>query len=161
MKKSLETALYISGGIILSLIVLNRMTSSYPWSMFPIFGILWWPLSAYFAGRHEPLHFAVYGTALLFALFLFTYLFSSPGAHPWFFYPMLGVFWWPLSVWGSMVGAKRFSVTATLYIALTLLVINLLTSPTAWWWQYPAVCVLWWPAAIYLKDRNREDGETE
>ncbi|MBN1777266.1 MAG: hypothetical protein JW811_04010 [Clostridiales bacterium] len=161
MKKSLQTAVYVSGGIIVSLILLNRLTSSYPWCIYPIFGILWWPLSAYFLGRREPLHYAVYGTALLYALFLLIYLFSSPGAHPWFLYPMLGVFWWPLSVWGSMVGAKRFSVTATLYIALMLLVINLLSSPGFWWWLCPAVPVLWWPAAVYLKDRNRKESETQ
>jgi len=161
MKKSLRTALYFTGGIAVSLILLNRLTSSYPWSMFPIFGVLWWPLSAYFAGRHEPLHYAVYGTALIDALFLLTYLFSSPGAHPWFLYPMMGVFWWPLSVWGSMVGAKRFSVTATLYIALMLLVINLITSYGNWWWFYPAVPVLWWPAALYIKDRTGKEGEAE
>jgi hypothetical protein len=161
MKRSLQTALYVSGGIIVSLILLNRLTSSYPWCMYPVFGILWWPLSVYFAGRKEPLRFAVYGTALLYALLLFTYLFSSPGAHPWFIYPMLGVFWWPLSVWGSLVGAKRFSVTATMYLVLMLLVINLLSSPGFWWWIYPAVFVLWWPAAVCLRDRNRKEGEAE
>lgn len=161
MKRSLQTALTVSGMVILSAVILNRFTSPFPWSMYPIFGILWWPLSVYFHGRREPLHFAVYGTVLLFLLFLLTYLFASPGAHPWFLYPMLGVFWWPLSVWGSLVGARRFSVTGATYVVLTLVLINLLTSPGHWWWMYPSFFILWWPLGVYLHRRGREEGEAE
>lgn len=161
MKKSLQTALSVSGMIILSLIILNRFTSPYPWSLYPVFGILWWPLSAYFAGRHQPLHFAVYGMALLAALFFLTWLFSTPGAHPWFLYPMLAVFWWPLSVWGWHVGAKRFSVTGATYVVLMLVIINLLTSPGHWWWMYPSFFAVWWPFGVHLGQRARREGEAE
>jgi hypothetical protein len=161
MTKSFQTSLFFSGAVILSVMILNLLTPGYPWCMYPIFGILWWPLSAYFAGRKQPLRFAAYGTGLLWSLFLLTYLFSTPHAHPWFLYPMLAVFWWPLSVWGSTVGARKFAVTATLHIILTLLVINLITAPDHWWWIYPSIFVLWWPASMHLHYLNRKDKEGE
>jgi hypothetical protein len=161
MKRSFQTSVCFSGGIILTVMILNLLTPGYPWCLFPIFGILWWPLSAYFAGRKEPLRFAAYGTGLLWALFLLTYLFFTPHAHPWFLYPALGVFWWPLSVWGARVGARKFSITAALHVILTLLTINLITTPNFWWWIYPSILVLWWPAAVYLHDLNRRDKEGE
>jgi hypothetical protein len=160
MTRSLQTSLFFSGAIILSVVTLNVLSSpGYPWCIYPIFGILWWPLSVYFAGRRQPLHYAVGGTALLWALFLLTYLVSSFGVHPWFLYPMLAVGWWPLSVWGAKAGARRFSVTATLYILLTLLVINLLTSPGTLWCIYPALFVVWWPVSMHLHFLNRKEGE--
>ena len=159
--RGFQRAVFFAAGISLMMITLNVLSSSYPWCMFPIFGIAWWPLSAYFAGRHQPLHYAVGGTALLWALFLLTYLFSSPGAHPWYLYPMLGTGWWPLSVWGSMVGARRFSVTATLYILLTLFIVNQLSSPDFWWWLYPAVFVVWWPVSMHLRGRSTKEGDRQ
>jgi hypothetical protein len=159
VNKSLQTSLFFAGAIAVSMITLNILTSSFPWCIYPVFGVLWWPLSVFFAGRKQPLLYAAAGTALLWALFLLTYLFASFGAHPWFLYPMLGTFWWPLSVWGSSAGARRFSVTATLYIILMLLVINLLASPGYWWWIYPSIFVIWWPVSQYLRDKNRKEGE--
>ncbi|MFH1879552.1 MAG: hypothetical protein ABIK64_02015 [Bacillota bacterium] len=161
MSRSLEKALFFTLAVAVSAVILNILSTSYPWCIYPIFGILWWPLSVYFAGKKQPLLFAIGGTAMLWALFLLTYLFSSPGAHPWFLYPMLGTGWWPLSVWGSLVGARRFSVTASLYIILTVLVINLLSSPGYWWWIYPSVFVVWWPVSQYLRERNKKEGEEE
>jgi hypothetical protein len=161
MTRRFQIAVFFSGAVILSVMILNLVTPGVPWCIFPIFGILWWPLSVYFAGRKQPLLFAAYGTGLLWALFLLTYLFTSPGAHPWFLYPMLGTFWWPLSVWGSIVGARKFSVTATLHIILTLLTINLITSPGAWWWIYPSIFVIWWPLSMHLHFLNRKEKEGE
>ena len=161
MSKAFRLSVQISATIALGLVLLNLLTSPrYPWCMYPIFGLAWWPLSAYFAGRKQPLQFAYAGTALLGALFIFTYLFSSFGAHPWFIYPMLGVFWWPLSVWGAQAGAKRFSITAAETIIASLLLINLLTSPGFWWWLYPALGVIWWPLALHLPDLKHREGES-
>ena len=160
MPRAFRISVVYSGLIILSLIVLNLLSSpGYLWCVYPLFGVLWWPLSVYFAGRKQPLEYALCGTALLSAMFLFAYLISSFGAHPWFLYPILGVFWWPLSVWGARAGARRFASVAAQYIILMLLVINLLTSPGYWWWIYPAVFVIWWPLGMSLSRLTRKEGE--
>ncbi|HPJ02277.1 MAG TPA: hypothetical protein PKU80_05510, partial [Candidatus Limiplasma sp.] len=100
MSKALRTALVYSLTIVAMVVTVNLLTSpGFLWCLFPVFGVLWWPLSAYFADKHRPLAFSLCGTALLTGLFLGTYLLASPGAHPWFLYPLLGVVWWPLSVW--------------------------------------------------------------
>jgi hypothetical protein len=159
MTRAFRISVRYSALIILTLIVLNRLTSGYPWCIYPIFGILWWPLSAYFAGRKQPFQYALCGTALLWAMFLLTYLFSTFGAHLWFVYPMMAVFWWPLSVWGAMVGAKKFSVVAAQYIIAMVLAINLLTSWGTWWWIYPAIGVIWWPLILHMPRQGQKEGE--
>ena len=161
LSKGFRISVVYSAMIILTLVILNILTAAYPWSLYPIFGVLWWPLSAYFAGRKQPFQYALCATGLLLVFFLSIYVFSSFGAHPWFIYPMLAVFWWPLSVWGAHAGAKKFSVVAAEYIILMVLTINLLTSPGYWWWIFPAVSVIWWPLAIWLHDKNKREGESK
>ncbi len=166
MTRFLETprrfriAVVYSALIILSLLLLNLLSSPrYLWCVYPAFGVLWWPLSAYFAGREQPLEFALCGAALVSATAFFGYLISSFGHHPWFLYPALGVFWWPLSVWGARAGARRFASTAAQYIILTVLVVNLITSPGFWWWIYPSVCVVWWPIILHLTRLTKKESD--
>jgi hypothetical protein len=45
MSRSLQTSVFFSGAVILSVMILNLITPGFPWCIFPIFGILWWPLS--------------------------------------------------------------------------------------------------------------------
>ncbi len=156
MTRALRTSLLLSPLIILTTVVVNLITSpGYLWCIYPVLGVLWWPVSAYFAGRRQPLRYALCGFALLFGLFFLTYLISSPGAHPWFVYPLLAAGWWPLSVWGAHKGARVFAQAATAYIIATVLLVNLLTSPGFWWWVYPAFFVLWWPLSVRLGERAR------
>jgi hypothetical protein len=129
--------------------------AGFPWFIYPILGVIWWPLSVYFKERETPLVFAVCGFSMIAAIFVSLYLFTSPGAHPWFIYPVLGVFWWPLSVWGVKKGARAFSVAGGLYVILTVLVINLAASPAFWWWVYPAFLVLWWPLSVLLGEKAK------
>ncbi len=161
LPKRFRVSVVYSAMIIFWLVVLNVLTSRYPWCMYAVFGLLWWPLSAYFVGRRQPLLYALCATALLALFFLFIYLFTSFGAHPWFIYPMLGVFWWPLGVWGAKAGAKKFSVVGAEYVVLMMLMINLLTSPHYWWWIYPTLAVIWWPLGVYLHGLNHKDGESQ
>lgn len=123
---------------------------AHPWFLYPVLGVVWWPVSVYFTKHKQPLLFSVIGFLLIAALFISLYLFSSPGAHPWFLYPLLGAFWWPLSVWGAQKGARAYSVAGGLTVILTLLAINLAASPAFWWWVYPAFFTLWWPVSVML-----------
>ena len=154
MSKALRTALVYSLTIVAMVVTVNLLTSpGFLWCLFPVLGVLWWPLSVYFADKHRPLAFSLCGTALLIGLFLGTYLLTSPGAHPWFLYPLLGVVWWPLSVWGSQKGAKPFAVAGGLTVIATLFIVNLITSTAFWWFWYPAFFTLWWPVSVLLGKR--------
>lgn len=156
MTGRLRTAVVYTAMILLSTLTINLLTSpGFLWFVFPAFGALWWPLSAYFSGKQKPLAYALCGAGLTAALLIVTYLIASPGAHPWFLYPVLGLAWWPLSVWGSQNGAKRFSLAGGFYIIFTLLVVNLITSPSFWWWVYPSFFVLWWPLSVHLGEKAK------
>ena len=159
MNKALRTSIVFSALIILTAVTTNLLTSpGFLWCIFPVFGVLWWPLSVYFARRRQPLLYALCGAALVIGLFVFTYAIASPGAHPWYLYPALGVLWWPLSVWGAQAGPRKFSVAGGLYVILTVLIVNLITSPGFWWWVYPAFFVLWWPLSVLLGERAKTMG---
>ncbi|MBN1777267.1 MAG: hypothetical protein JW811_04015 [Clostridiales bacterium] len=126
---------------------------AHPWFIYPMLGVVWWPLSVYFTGKKKPLPFALLGFAVIAALFVLLWVLTGTGTHPWFVYPILGVFWWPLSVWGAKKGARAFAVAGGLYTILMLLAVNLVTSPAFWWWVYPAFFALWWPASVLLGKR--------
>ncbi|MFH1879553.1 MAG: hypothetical protein ABIK64_02020 [Bacillota bacterium] len=156
MTKTLRTPLVYSAMVILMVTTVNLLTSpGFLWFVFPAFGVAWWPLSVYFAGKKQAFKYSVCGTALIAGLLAITYLIASPGAHPWFLYPVLAVLWWPLSVWGAKKGARTFSVAGGLYVIITFLLINLLTSPSFWWWVYPAFFTLWWPVSVLMGDRAK------
>ncbi|MBE0600745.1 MAG: hypothetical protein IH607_03095, partial [Firmicutes bacterium] len=123
---------------------------AHPWFLYPALGLVWWPVGVYFAKKRQPLLFSVVGFGLIAALFLGLYLAASPDAHPWYLYPLLGAVWWPLSVWGAKKGARTFSVAGGLTVILSLLILNLITSPGFWWWVYPAFFTLWWPVSVLL-----------
>ena len=151
MTASLRNALVSSAAILVTVVTVNLLSSpGFLWCVFPAFGIAWWPLSVSFSGKKQPLRFALWGTGLVSGLLIATYLLASPGAHPWFLYPLLGVFWWPLSVWGLGKGARAFSKAGGAYIIVTLLIVNLAASPGFGWWVYPAFFTLWWPVSVQL-----------
>jgi hypothetical protein len=133
-------------------IYLVASPGAHPWFIYPMLGVVWWPLSVYFAGKKKPLPFALFGFTVIAALFILLWLFTGQG-HPWFLYPILGAVWWPLSVWGAKKGARAFSVAGGLYLILMLLVVNLVASPGFWWWVYPAFFALWWPVSVLLGKR--------
>ncbi len=154
MSKALRTAVVYSLAIVVMIVTINLLTSpGFLWCIFPVFGIAWWPLSVYFSQKRNPLAYALCGAALLIGLFLATYLLTSPGAHPWFLYPALGVVWWPLSVWGAGKDARVMSIAGGLTVIATLLTINLMTSPSFLWFWYPAFFMLWWPLSVLLGKR--------
>ena len=156
MTKAMRTSLLYSGLIVAMMVTINLLTSpGFLWFVFPVFGVLWWPLSVYFSGRKNPLAYSLCGTGLLFAFFLLTYFIVSPHAHPWILYPLLAVVWWPLSVWGAQAGARKFSVAGGAYTILMLLTMNLVASPGFGWWVYPAFLTLWWPLSVLMGERAK------
>lgn len=73
------------------------------WFVYPVFAVLWWPLTMFFHWRRlkydKPSGFgySVCGFALILGLFLFINFYCTPDVI-WFVYPVFGAFWWPLAM---------------------------------------------------------------
>lgn len=141
------------------LAAVNVITSpGFPWSVFPSFAVLWWPLSMSFKGRRSPFGFSIAG-ALLAAATLVTINFVTSPSFLWSVFAVLGLLWWPAGV----LAAKRrsplgFSVFGALLVIGTLAAVNLITSPSFLWSVFVSLGVLWWPAAVYFTNRKSPFG---
>lgn len=83
---------------ILYYVLLNiYLAPSYPWSIFPAFVILWWPLSVYHAKRRSYFAYSIQATIFISLFFISVNLFFSPN-EVWAVYPIFAVLWWPLSM---------------------------------------------------------------
>lgn len=71
----------------------------FPWAIFPVYAILWWPPSIVcFAGRKRPMLFSIAGTVLSAALFVAVNAVASPDTV-WAVFPIFAILWWPLAVY--------------------------------------------------------------
>lgn len=131
---------------------INIATSAgYPWSVYPSLAMLWWPLTAGFAGKHKPFAFSVLGAALGIATLMTVNLITSPG-FLWGLFGSFGLLWWPLAV--GFNGKHRplaFAASGTALAIATLVTINLVTSPVFLWSLFPMFGLLWWPAAVAFR----------
>ncbi len=73
------------------------------WFVYPIFAVLWWPMSLFFRWIHLKkdvavgLPFSICSFFLIFGLMLFINLYYSP-QFIWFVYPTFAVLWWPIAM---------------------------------------------------------------
>lgn len=128
------------------------------WALYPIFAILWWPMSMFFSRRKNWVGYSFAGAALAVAFFVAVNLIASPGAV-WAIYPIFAVLWWPMSVFFS----KRrnwlgYAALGSLLAIAFFSSVNILTSPGVLWAVYPSFAILWWPLSVYFfkyrKDRK-------
>ncbi len=97
---SIWGALLISG---LFLFINFYYTPKTIWFVYPIFAVLWWPMSLYFRWIHLKkdvavgLPFSICSFFLIFGLMLFINLYYSP-KFIWFVYPTFAVLWWPIAM---------------------------------------------------------------
>jgi hypothetical protein len=133
------------------LVAVNIITSpSFPWSAFPILGLLWWPLAVGLAGRRKTLAFSVCGALLAIATLVAINLITSP-SFLWSVFVALAVLWWPSAVFFTKKkGAFGFSLTGSLLVIALLAAINLMTSPSFPWFIFAVFAVLWWPLSVYF-----------
>lgn len=137
-------------------VMVNYITSpAYPWFIYPVFLVFWWPLSMYIAGAKRYKLFSVVASFYTVAFFCVINLVSSPNAI-WFIYPAFAVFWWPLSfITCSAKRYKLYSVLAGIYLIAFLALVNYITSPGYMWFYYPAYAVIWWPLSMFLLKKNK------
>jgi hypothetical protein len=89
--------------------VLNlTLSPSYAWAIYPIYLVLWWPISVYYAKRNN--YFGLSITASLLTIFFFIGVnsISSPQVV-WAVYPIFIILWWPLSMYYYSYQKKKFS----------------------------------------------------
>lgn len=73
------------------------------WFPFPVFAVLWWPMTLFFRWIHLKkdipvgLPFSICSFFLILALLLFINLYNTP-KFIWFVYPTFAVLWWPLAM---------------------------------------------------------------
>jgi hypothetical protein len=97
--KTMATALIGSTLIILYYVLLNLLLSpQYPWAIYPIFVVLWWPLSLYHVKKKTYFKFSLSASLLLIAFFITVNAVSTPN-EIWAVYPIFCVLWWPLSMY--------------------------------------------------------------
>lgn len=133
-------------------IAVNLTTSpGFLWCVFPIFGLLWWPLG-YFLGRKIKI-FSLISAVLVIGFFLLVNVMTGFG-HPWFIYPAFGIIWWPLAVLVGRGRAKLFSLLGFLLIAGFFITVNLVTSPGDLWFIHTVFAAAWWPLSVFLARRR-------
>ncbi len=85
-------------GIVYYILLNLFVFKGFPWAIYPIFAILWWPLAIVFGKPGKALSFSMAGGTLTTALFVITNWITSPHTI-WAIYPIFAIAWWPLAVY--------------------------------------------------------------
>jgi len=102
----LSLAFSVWGAILIAGLVLFinfYYTPRFLWCVFPIFAVLWWPMTMFFHWvrlKREVsigLPFSVCSFFLILALLLFINFYLTPKVI-WFVYPTFALLWWPLAM---------------------------------------------------------------
>ena len=134
--------------IILFFTLVNLFSGSrFPWAIYPIFAVLWWPMGVILGRRPKALSIA--GSLSIIALLFLTNYLTTP-ATPWFLYPTFAVLWWPLAMFCGARGAKPFSVIGFLLLSASAAVVNYSTTPGELWFYYVIFAASFWPLGVFL-----------
>ncbi|KAB8130730.1 hypothetical protein F9U64_13950 [Gracilibacillus oryzae] len=136
--------------LIAFLVVMNYInTPEYPWVIFGLFPILWWPILVLLGDRAKTIQVALIGSSSIILYYICLNIIMG-AQHPWVIYPAFVVLWWPLAVYhGQRKSYFAFSIQASILISVFFITVNAITSPQAIWAIYPIFCVLWWPLSMY------------
>lgn len=137
--------------IIAFLCITNYITSpAYPWFIYPVFAVLWWPFSLYFGNRHYIKLYSVIGAGIIIAfLAAVNYLFSP--SYPWVLYAAFPVLLWPVCIFlGRRAIKLSIATLCSLVVIAYYTALNMMISNTFPWAIFPAYVVLWWPLAALL-----------
>ncbi len=107
--KRMPLAFSVAGTVLViaTLMTINLLTSpGFLWSLFPLFGLLWWPAAV--ICRKSALVFSIVGSLLIIALVVMLNVMTSPG-FPWSVFVVFGVLWWPLSIGFHSIHKKRLA----------------------------------------------------
>ncbi|MBO9130724.1 hypothetical protein [Bacillus sp. 165] len=150
-------SLLVSLFLVIYLITQNYIsTPSYPWFLYAIYPIIWWPILI-FLGKHTKLFkVSLFGSISTIVYYSLLNGILSP-EYPWAIYPAFVVLWWPLATYYAK--NKRyyeFSISSSLLISTFFITVNIISSPHTIWAVYPIFVVLWWPLSMYFYSYKRK-----
>ena len=151
---SFAASFSLVGSLIISIFFafINYSTgSSFPWAIYPIFAVLWWPMGVILGRRPKVLSIA--GSLSIIAVLFATNYLTSWGT-PWFLYPALAVLWWPLAMYCGAKGAKLFSVLGFILLSVFAVVANYNTTPGELWFYYVIFGASLWPLSMFFGRHN-------
>jgi Flp pilus assembly protein TadB len=73
------------------------------WFVYPVFAVIWWPMTLYFCwyrrktGNRIAFPYSLAGSTLIIWLMLFINFYYTPHTI-WFVYPVFAVLWWPVAL---------------------------------------------------------------
>ena len=144
---SVAGALLLTGGFV----ALNAYTSpGTVWAIYPVFAVLWWPMTMLSARKKAWLGYAFTGTALVSVFFIAVNWLTSPGTV-WAIYPIFAALWWPLAL--SFARCRNwtgFAIAGAALFSVFIATVNSLTSPGTPWAVFPIFAVLWWPLSMFF-----------
>lgn len=157
MGKYKQLSLINSLLFILFIIVTNYLnTPDYPWFLYAIYPILWWPILVFLEERATTMSAAMIGSICTILYYLILNMLFSP-QYLWVIYPAFAVLWWPLSLYHAKRKTYfKFSIHASLFISIFFISVNTISSPHTIWAVYPIFCVLWWPLSTYYFGYKRK-----
>ena len=146
-----QLACFYSAVLIAFLIIENYLeTPEYPWFLYGVFPILWWPILASLGEKSKYLLTALIGSTSIILYYILLNVLLAPG-YPWFIYPAFAVLWWPLSIYhGKRKSFTAFSFHGTILFTVFFIAVNAVSTPNEIWAVYPIFCVLWWPLSMYF-----------
>lgn len=139
-----------SFSLFIYLVTVNYIhTPGYPWFLYAAAPIILWPILTILGKRNNQLFVASFMSILFILYYAILNIYLAP-PYPWVIFPAFAILWWPLSLYHI----KRktyfaFSITATLFISLFFISVNVFYSPGTIWAAYPIFSVLWWPLSMY------------
>lgn len=143
--------------IIVFLCITNYITSpSYPWFIYPVFAVLWWPLSMYLGNKCNIRLYSVIGAGIIIAFLAADNYMFSPN-YPWVLYAAFPVLFWPVCIF---LGRRAIQLSISLLCSLVVIAyyttLNILIPSAFPWAIFPAYVVLWWPLAAFLVKYRRQ-----
>ncbi|MET1249775.1 hypothetical protein ABWW58_13435 [Sporolactobacillus sp. STCC-11] len=137
---------YVSVSVIMYYVMLNIFFEPrFPWCIFPIFALVWWPLSISLASR--PRMLGVLGAGWTIIFFAVLNMITTPDLL-WAIHPIFVTIWWPLSVYLAKK-PFRFAVVGAVLTITYFSIINYMLTPDQLWAVYPAFAIVWWPLSVY------------
>lgn len=152
---SITASIYCILFFVIANISVNHMAGSNTiWFVYPIFAILWWPMTMILLSKGKiKVYSAVSGLLIVLFLIITNYI-TSPD-HPWFLYAGFPAIWWPIVMFaGRKAKTLKFSIVGSISVILYYAVLNFFISPTYPWVIFIIYAVLWWPISMYFPMRK-------
>lgn len=124
-------------------------TPEYPWVLYAVAPIILWPIIAILGKRNANMFVASSISTIFILYYVLLNIYLAP-SNPWAIFPAFVILWWPLTLYHiKRESFFAFSVSASLFISMFFISINVFYSPNTIWAIYPIFAVLWWPLSMY------------